>query len=265
MAGIERVTEAAFNQYGTYYDLLYKDKNYAAEADYVAATLRKAAPNVRDILEFGAGTGRHGRLLARERFNVVGVENSEAMVRSAPQDYETKDDFGEGSFSCEIGDIRSFETNLKFDAVISLFHVISYQTADRDLLKVFANAAHHLKQQGLFFFDVWHGPAVLAQEPAVRVKRVEDDNVRLIRLAEPFLDTAAQVVTVTYTLFVESKQSGKLQSLEERHEIRYFFPAEIEVFASQAGFSIERSEEFLTGATPSAETWGVAYLLRKVS
>ena len=157
LAGIERVNDAAFNQYGTYYDLLYQDKNYAAEADYVAATLRKAAPDLRDFLEFGAGTGRHGRLLAREGFNVVGIESSKAMVGSTQRDNEIKSDAGEGTFSCEIGDIRNFEINMKFDAVIALFHVVSYQTSNHDLLKVFTNAAHHLKPQGLFFFDVWHG------------------------------------------------------------------------------------------------------------
>jgi SAM-dependent methyltransferase len=262
---LKRVNDAVFNQYGAYYDLLYKDKDYAAEADYVAATLRKASPSVRDLLEFGAGTGRHGRLLARRGFSVVGIENSEAMALSGRQNPETKDDFGDGAFSCEIGDIRSFKINVKFDAVISLFHVVSYQTSDHDLFSVFANAAHHLKRNGLFFFDVWHGPAVFAQKPAVRVKRGEDDNVRLIRLAEPFLDADAHVVTVTYTLFVESKQSGKLHRFEEQHQVRYFFPTEIEALANQTGFSVELSEEFLTGAIPSDKTWGVAYLLRKLS
>jgi SAM-dependent methyltransferase len=265
LAGTERVNDAVFNQYGTYYDLLYKDKNYAAEADYVAATLRKASPNVRDLLEFGAGTGRHGRLLARKGFSVVGIENSEPMVLSAQQANETTDDVGEGTFSCEVGDIRSFEINMKFDAVISLFHVVSYQTSNHDLLKVFANAARHLKRHGLFFFDVWHGPAVLAQKPAVRVKKAEDDSVRLIRLAEPLMDAVAHIVTVTYTLFVESKQSGKLHRFEERHKVRYFFPIEIEGLANQTGFSVERSEEFLTGAILSDKTWGVAYLLRKLN
>ncbi len=259
------MNDAIFNQYGTYYDLLYKDKNYAAEADYVAATLRKAAPNVRDLLEFGAGTGRHARLLARQGFNVVGIESSRAMVGSAQRDNETKGDFGEGTFSCEIGDIRTFEANAKFDAVISLFHVVSYQTSNDDLFKVFANAAHHLKRNGLFFFDVWHGPAVLAEKPVVRVKRVEDDNLHMIRLAEPLLNAAAHVVTVTYTLFVESKQSDKVHRFEERHQVRYLFPTEIETLANQTCFSVERSEEFLTGAIPSDKTWGVAYLLRKLS
>ena len=45
--------------------------------------------------------------------------------------------------------------------------------------------------------------------------------------------------------------------------MRYFFPDEIDEFAEDSGFKVERSEEFLTGNVPSENTWGVCYLLRK--
>ncbi|MEX2016820.1 MAG: hypothetical protein WD873_09250 [Candidatus Hydrogenedentales bacterium] len=53
-----------FQKYAAFYDLLYRDKDYAAEAAYVAGTIRSAVPGARSILELGSGTGRHGRLLA---------------------------------------------------------------------------------------------------------------------------------------------------------------------------------------------------------
>jgi SAM-dependent methyltransferase len=65
---------SSFRQYSAYYDLLYAEKDYAAEADYVAAALRRADPGVRRILELGSGTGRHGRLLSARGFEVEGVE-----------------------------------------------------------------------------------------------------------------------------------------------------------------------------------------------
>lgn len=251
-----------FDQYAAYYDLLYQDKDYAAEIGYVADVLRRSIPDAKDVLEFGAGTGRHGRLLAKRGFNVVGIEASERMVMLARQADEQSDP-GEGAFLCEPGDIRNSRIDTKFDAVISLFHVVSYQISNSDLLGTFENAAHHLKPRGIFFFDVWHGPAVLGQRPAMRVKRAENDDVRLLRLAEPILDTTANVVTVTYTLVVEFKSDGKVHRFEERHRMRYLFPEEIEMLAAESGFAVEKSEEFLTGAAPSNQTWGVAYLLRK--
>lgn len=71
-----------FDAYSSYYDLLYRDKDYAAEADYVAQLLRTYG-NAGDLLEFGSGTGRHGRLLSQRGYRVTGVERSAAMIARA--------------------------------------------------------------------------------------------------------------------------------------------------------------------------------------
>ncbi len=256
------VSEQVFLRYGEYYDLLYRDKDYVAEADYVARTLQSTSPSVRSILEFGSGTGRHGRLLAGHGLDVLGIERSESMVSEALRMGRGTSD-GDGRFECRGGDIRTVELNRVFDAVISLFHVVSYQTTNRDLVATFANAARHLSAGGIFFFDVWHGPAVLLERPSVRVKRVEDASIRVTRIAEPELDINAGLVTVKYTILAESKANGRLTTFNEVHRMRYLFPSEIGFLATQTGFRVERSEQFLTGTAPSPDSWGVAYLLRK--
>jgi hypothetical protein len=151
-----------------------------------------------------------------------------------------------------------------FDAVISLFHVVSYQVSNSDALQTFTTAAKHLPSGGIFFFDVWHGPAVLTERPSLRVKRVEDDAIKLTRIAEPELNTSANLVTVRYTIFAESKKDGASTTFQEEHRMRYYFPLEMELIARQSGFEIVRSEEFLSGNSPSDRTWGVGYLFRKI-
>ena len=86
---------------------------------------------------------------------------------------------------------------------------------------------------------------------------------RLTRIAEPELDSQNSVVRVRYTILAESKHDGRLTTVREDHYMRYFFPTEINLLAHQTGFTVERSEGFLTGRMPSEATWGVAYLLRK--
>jgi SAM-dependent methyltransferase len=168
-----------------------------------------------------------------------------------------------GSFDCVQGDIRTASVGRVFDAVISLFHVVSYQTQNVDVVRTFSNAARHLRPNGVFLFDVWHGPAVLSERPAVRVKRVEDDRTRLIRIAEPDLDMNSNIVTVKYTMLAESRTSSKWTNFGEEHAMRYFFPVEIDLLATQTGLAVEQTEEFLTGGRVTDRTWGVAYLLRK--
>jgi SAM-dependent methyltransferase len=259
------VSDDVFDRYGAYYDLLYRDKDYTGEADYVARTLRAADPTARTVLEFGSGTGRHGRLLADRGFHVLGVERSDAMVSTAQRSAVEGASPSNGRFDCRQGDIRTIEIGRHFDVVLSLFHVVSYQTGNADLQRTFANAARHLRPRGLFLFDVWHGPAVLSERPSVRIKRVEDEATQLWRLAEPTLDTNASTVSVRYTVLAGSKSDGRLTTFEEEHRMRYLFPADIDLLAQHAGFDVERAEEFVTGRPSSDHTWGVAYLLRKTA
>ena len=252
-----------FQKYSAFYDLLYRDKDYAAEAAYVAQTIRKAIPHARTILELGSGTGRHGRLLAAMGFDVHGIERSPEMVffaraASCPPCSET-----DGSFSCEVGDICTAHLGRTFDAVISLFHVMSYQTTNQSLQAAFQVATDHLKPGGLFLFDVWHGPAVLSQGPSERVKEVADERYRVKRTARPELDTNRSTVKVVYQMNCEDLMSGENVQFSEEHLMRYVFPTEVDLLAQNCGLRKVMTEEFLTGEPSSPSTWSVIYGLQR--
>lgn len=259
---------SSFFRYAHCYDLLYRDKDYAAEVEYVVSTIRAVVPKAHAILEFGAGTGVHGRLLAVRGFAVRGIERSAEMVLAVHslRRYGGTPFPPGGSFTCVVNDIRTARVvRGTFDAVIALFHVMSYQTKDEDLQAAFCVAADRLKPGGVFLFDVWHGPAVLAQRPSERVKEVADERYRVRRTACPQLDTRSGTVNVVYRMEWEDRASGKTERFTEEHLMRYLDPAEVNRFARNAGLHLLKTEEFLTGAPPSPATWGVAYLFQKGS
>jgi SAM-dependent methyltransferase len=252
-----------FKDYARCYDLLYQDKDYAAEVEYVARMVRSALPVARTILELGSGTGRHGRLLAAKGFGVHGVERSPEMVAQAQAASMTRPEPMRGEFTCEVGDARTVRLGRNFDAVISLFHVMSYQTSDEDLAAAFETAAQHLASNGTFLFDAWHGPAVLAQRPETRVKKVSDDELEVTRTARPTLDVARHTVNVHYDIECRDRLSGATEHFAEDHLVRYLFPEEIEALAARYGMSVSVTEEFMTGRSASPATWNIVYLLRK--
>ncbi|TWU16974.1 class I SAM-dependent DNA methyltransferase [Allorhodopirellula heiligendammensis] len=255
-----------FDNYSRYYDLLYQDKDYRGESDYVRDLLHRFHPAVNSILELGSGTGRHAELFAASGLQVTGVELSTRM-------FEIASDRAQGvastnstaGFSIHQGDARNFRIDQRFDAVISLFHVASYQVSNADILNLFQTASHHLQAGGCFVFDVWYGPAVLAQQPAVRVKRLEDNTIRVLRIAEPTVDTQANRVDVHYTMIISDKTSGEVEQFTERHPMRYYFSPELHLIAEQAGLELVHSEEWMTANKPSPDTWGVTYVARKHS
>lgn len=243
-----------FDQYANYYDLLYRDKDYAAEVEYIWRLLDRFAPSTKDVLEFGSGTGIHGRMLAEKGYKIIGMERSPEMVERANQKQSNP---SVEAFECRQGDIRYSQFGETFDVVLSLFHVISYLTSNEDLISTLRNAQRHLRPGGILLFDFWYTPAVLAQRPSTRVKRIEDEKIGVLRIAEPFLHPNQNVVDVNYTVYVEDRISKAISSFTETHPMRHFSLPELEFIAEQLGFIPLLSEEFLTGKTPGEDTWGV--------
>jgi SAM-dependent methyltransferase len=247
--------DMAFNGYSRYYDLLYQDKDYIGETNYILETLNKQGITQGDILEFGSGTGRHGNLLSKRGYKVHGIERSAEMASRAT--------VGNG-FTCQEGNICSVQLGRTFDAVLSLFHVISYQTSNSDLTAVFARAQEHLLSGGVFIFDFWYSPAVFTQRPTVRVKRMEDEEIEITRLAEPTVWPNENTVDVHYTIFARQKTSGTMQITTEVHSMRHFSLPEIDLLANQNGFERIGAEEFLSGKPAGNDTWGVCVTLQKL-
>ena len=50
------MSDTVFNAYSRYYDLLYRDKDYVAEAEYIADLLEQFGVSGKRLLEFGSGS-----------------------------------------------------------------------------------------------------------------------------------------------------------------------------------------------------------------
>ena len=72
-----------------------------------------------------------------------GIERSPEMLARSQAQAENRA-AGDGLLTFTTGDIREVRLNKHFDAVIALFHVISYQTTNEDVTAAFETARHHL-------------------------------------------------------------------------------------------------------------------------
>lgn len=244
-----------FDQYARYYDLLYREKDYAGEARFVSERLKSHGGTESELLELGCGTGRHGVEFARLGYRVTGVDLSENMVSQAQARAKSLPASMAEQLQFSTGDVRTVRLGRKFDAAISLFHVMSYQTTTEDLQAAFKTAAMHLKPGGLFLFDFWHGPAVVADPPVVRVKRLEDEELEVIRIAEPDVQPGRNMVIVNYQIFLRTKQSGLLSEVRESHPMRYIFLPEMEALLAEQGFTSVESGGWCSGRPLGPDTW----------
>ena len=245
-----------FELYAAYYDLLYKDKNYKAESEYVFNALNECDKNIESILELGCGSGAHANFLSQNALEITGIERSESMVKEAIAKNIP-------NFNPLVADITDFKIDKQFDAVISLFHVISYLTDNKSLVDCFNLVHQHLKTDGLFLFDFWFTPAVYSLKPETRIRRLEDDSISVVRIAEPKINSKQNLVDVNFEVHIFDKQKQQTQILTEKHPMRHFSIPELDFLAQLTGFEIIKVEEFLTHNIPNENTWGVCIILKK--
>jgi hypothetical protein len=145
----------------------------------------------------------------------------------------------------------NFKIDKQFDAAISLFHVISYLTDNESLVNCFKLTNQHLKQDGMFLFDIWYSPAVYVQKPETRIKRLENNDIKITRIAESEINYNSNIVDVHFEVNILNKYNNRLEIINEKHPMRHFSILELDLLAQLTGFEIIKAEEFLTYNIPN--------------
>jgi SAM-dependent methyltransferase len=254
---------SVFGTYAQYYDLLYAEKDYAAETDYVDGLLR-ATKLPASVLDLGCGTGVHASLLAAKGYEVVGVDISETMLAAAARRMASLPAAVSQRMRLLEGDLRSVRVGRTFDAVVSLFHVINYQTTHQALRESFATARAHLLPGGTFLFDCWYGPGVLTQKPERRTRFLRNEELQVTREAEPLILPNKNLVEVHYRVLIREEGTNREDVLVETHRMRYLFLPEIEELLRENAFADMHAEEWMSGQEPGLDSWSVCVTARAV-
>lgn len=245
--------------YSQYYDLLYSDKDYLNEVEYIDKLIKSNTNNAKTLLDMGCGTGKHAELFCNKGYVVHGIDLSLDMLKIA----ETRRQGKENNLNFSQSNIMNLNLNKKFDVIVSLFHVISYQNSNEELIRAFEVAKEHLNDGGIFIFDFWYGPAVLTDLPTTRIKKLENKNIKVTRLAEPIMHAMKNIVDVNYTVFIEDKNTNEIIKKTELHKMRYFFDTELEMVCDKVNFTFEKKYTWLLDTEPNFNSWNVVWILRK--
>lgn len=253
---------SVFGDYSRYYDLLYRDKDYSSEVEFVLSLLDQYSPRCKTILDLGVGSGRHAVGFAEKGFQVHGVDLSSAMLEQAKELVQKLPPPIARKLAFSQGDARKVRLKQKFDTVVSLFHVFSYQTSQADLQAMLTTVREHLKDGGHFIFDCWYGPAVYASPPQNRIKRLEDESTLVTRICEPDWKPNENRVDVHYEVIIEDKETHQVKRIHETHSMRYLFFPEIQSLLEETGFSLVESGEWMTGAPLSSSVFSACFVAR---
>ena len=245
-----------FDLYAAYYNLLYKDKDYATEVGYLDLLIKEHnGKDKSSILELGCGTGGHAFHFAKRHWQVQGIDLSEKMIFSANERKNKMSKDISSRLAFEPGDARTYRFNASFDVVLSLFHVMSYQVTNEDLVSVFSTVRSNLKKGGLFIFDFWYGPGVLTDRPKNVEKIVENEVIKVHRKTEPTMMINNNCVDIKFKINIHALNSNEKKTIVEHHMMRYWFLPELQNHLLDASIDLLGAYRWMTLDAMSDNTW----------
>ena len=146
---------------------------------------------------------------------------------------------------------------------MAMFNVIGYQISNDDIGSTLKCVSANLKTDGLFLFDCWYAPAVIADPPTDRVKEIGLDGARVIRLTQSSLHHQKNLVEICF--HVISLKGGKLlNESREIHNMRYWTLPEISNLLAAHNLQLVKACPFLkldSEVTPSE--WDIFIVAKK--
>lgn len=132
------------------YDQLMKDVPYEQWVQFIKVQADKYKVEGNTFLDLACGSGELAIRLVEEGYSVTGVDLSSDMLAVAKQKAEKK---GYPLFLVEQ-DMSELQGIGEFDIIGIFCDSLNYLQAEKDVLETFRGVYSHLKQGGLFLFDI---------------------------------------------------------------------------------------------------------------
>jgi SAM-dependent methyltransferase len=245
--------------YSSGYDLLNEGKNYAAELAFVFDSISSVSGNrftPKSVIDFGCGSGKHLAELDQSVSKVVGVDRSAEMLSVASKNLPD-------SYTLINSEIGSFKTSEKFDLVMSLFHVASYQTALDEIGSYWNSLAESLSDDGYIFVDFWHRPPWENDPPIERLTEKSNLSVTVKRRSVPKVDLVQGIVDIDIDITFSSNDQPDEKYLEQ-HRLRAFSLLEIQLAGENNGLEVVKHGAWMdVEGNLKPSTWYGYVILKK--
>lgn len=232
--------QEAYSNFATCYDELMDNIPYDEWFTYLHSLLKEYKIEDGIVAELGCGTGTITELMAQVGYDMIGIDNSDAMLDIAN---EKKSANGSNSLYL-LQDMREFELYGTVKAVISLCDSVNYITDSDDLLQVFKLVNNYLDPKGIFIFD-FH-PRYYYKEIVADATIAEDrDDISFIW--DNYYDEDEDINELALSLFVKepSKDSNPSNSdsclyrkYQELHLQRGYTLGQMKELVTQSGLEL---------------------------
>lgn len=185
------------------------------------------------VLELCCGTGRLTIPIAKDGYDISGVDYTSSMLERAKvkaTDARLEIEFIEA-------DIRDLDLQRKYDLIFIPFNSIHHLYKNEDLFKALNVVKNHLKDGGLFLFDCFNPNVRYIVEAEKDLKdivayKADDEREILIKQTMRY-ERNTQINRIEWHYFI----NGKFDSIQNL-DMRLFFPQELNSYLEWTEFNI---------------------------
>ncbi|MEG1254750.1 class I SAM-dependent methyltransferase [Clostridium sp.] len=242
-----------YNDFANIYDeLVNEDIDYKSWADKIIEICGESNVVKRDYLDLACGTGNLAVPIGKKFIFTTVVDLSKEMLSIA--DEKLKENNIKAKVCCQ--DICDLNLKKQFDLITCGLDSTNYITDDLKLKQYFMSVNKHLKENGIFIFDI---------NTEYKIKNIlgnnnfNYDNEEVVYIWENQLED--DVVNMYLTFFV--KKGQVYYRFDEHHRERAYSQEFLESIMSESGLIVEKKLNCYGLEPIDDNTERITYIVRK--
>lgn len=233
----------AYTDFASVYDEFMDNTPYQEWTDFIVSKIEKygISQPKRDsedlleseknlILDLGCGTGTLTQFLYDRGYDMVGVDNSEDMLRIA---MEKRDEAG-AEILYLLQDMRELELYSTVGTVISVCDSVNYILEEDELQTVFELVNNYLYPGGIFLFDF---NTVYKYQEIIGDTTIAENREECSFIWENYYHEEEEINEYDLTIFVEEEE-GLFRRFQETHYQRGYTVETMQRLVENAGMEI---------------------------
>ena len=219
----------AYTSFAEVYDMFMDNIPYEDWCGYLTSLLKEYGINDGLVLDLGCGTGTLTELLAKEGYDMIGVDVSEDMLQEA---IEKRAESGLPILYL-LQDMREFELYGTVRAVVSICDSLNYILDYDDLAHVFSLVNNYLDPKGVFIFDF---NTRYKYEEILGDRTIAENREECSFIWDNYYYEDEKINEYDLSLFIETdKDSGLYRKYEETHYQRAYTLEEMKELIRKSG------------------------------
>jgi SAM-dependent methyltransferase len=214
----------------------------------ILGALGRHAPGARRVADLGIGTGDLAIALARQGYDVIGVDRAPAMLAVA------REKAREAGVAVTLvsQDLRRLRLPEPVDAAVCVYTVLNQQTADGDLARMFRAVRAALGPGGVFVFELNLAASYVRYWQGEHTADVGDAVIVRTHHRRP----GSQVIEARVS--IRRRKCGGFDEVTDHIAQRLYDDAEVEAALAQTGFGLlerQRYDPFETDGEATKSLW----------